>query len=208
MGYYAYASGEIAVKRDLTQDQILKLYENCVVPGTKLIMLRGQEYEIHTVDELVEVIAEGDEAFDEFNVDKRHSSPEVLNLVMYAGENYNEDDVKETLEILAPITIEGSVRYSGDGDDTFWAFDFEDGEYVEFCGEVVYECDYPKCSMSGCAFCSETGRCKASAVRTELRDNVTVKNNQVVQCGHYLHINSALGFARKVILNKEETKHA
>lgn len=207
MSYYAYANGAIAVKRDLIQDQILKLYENCVVPGTKLIMLRGREYEIHTVDELVEVIAEGDEAFKEFNVDKRHSSPEVLNLVMYAGENYNEDDVKETLEILTPITIEGSVQYSGE-DDTFWTFNFEDGEFVKFEGEVAFEYDYPKCSMSGCVFCSESGRCKASAVRTGLRDNVTVKNNKVVQCGHYLHINSALGFARKVIINKEETKHA
>lgn len=57
----------------------------------------------------------------------------------YCYDIYHEEDVLAVLDILTPITEEGSqVEFSGE-DDSHWAFELKGGKWHERSGYVVYE---------------------------------------------------------------------
>ena len=55
----------------------------------------------------------------------------------YDGKYYS-DEVLDVLYKIAPFIIEGSEMYFSGEDDCHWRFVFENGEWVEENGEVIY----------------------------------------------------------------------
>lgn len=170
MGYRATGCGKVKIKADLTDKELAKIYPAGEEPGT--LMIGGVDVQISCVEDLINAIADADEAFEAISFEASESTEKVHTLSFEHQDKYSSTLVKDTLSMFAPITLEGRIDFIGEDND-MWCFHFEKGEFVAYSGCVAFECENPECSNSCCAYCGN-GRCHAAAVRSEYRSMIKV----------------------------------
>ena len=98
----------------------------------------GEGY-IKTKDKLPEeILAEAESIFEQAEY-----ANNVLDVAVY--DKYHEDDVLTFLENIKKYTAAGEIFYEGE-DSSYWKFVFNDGEWEELNGHVVYD-DEPAVSF-------------------------------------------------------------
>lgn len=138
MGYYAKGWGTVTIKNDLTAEDFLKLYEAGRKAGS--IMLGGQDFFVTNTADFLTAMEQVNEAFDEICVERESEDGKTLLVSLSHDEKYTEELVYETLNLIAPITVDGQIDFVGE-DDSMWTFKFENGGFSEYSGQVVYACD-------------------------------------------------------------------
>ena len=174
MGYYASGFGSITIRTDFNTSTLHKRYKR------KTIDFYDGRKEIKA-NTLLDLILNHDQGFENIQICKESGGTAVLDLS--ASEKYHDDLVTETLDHLAPITIEGEIRFSGE-DDCQWCFHYESGKFLEYDDITLFDCDHPYCPKKDCIF-SDGERCRAALVKSEYARCRTVEQDHVVACSCY-----------------------
>ena len=175
MGYYASGYGSIKIRTDYDTPALHRLYKRKTIDfydGRRRI----------TADTLLDLILDHDQGFEDIQISNESDGTAVLDLS--ASEKYHGELVTETLERLAPITLEGEIRFTGE-DDCQWCFHYEKGKYLEYDGFTVFDCDHPYCPKKDCLF-SDGERCRAALVKDEYARHQTVEYDRVAACAKYI----------------------
>lgn len=138
MSYYASGYGELTIRTGISSDEIRKLYSDCIENDKLYICGR---IVCPDAESIVNAVAAAGDGFSE--VAKLAGSETDNSFVLcltHEYEKYHEEDIQETLKILAPITSDGEVEFAGE-DDSHWVFRFENGCFTEYNGSIVYDCD-------------------------------------------------------------------
>ena len=175
MGYYASGYGSITVRTDYDTPTLHKRYKRKTIDFCN----SRQKIEANT---LLDLILDHDQGFEDIQISKESEGTAVLDLS--ASEKYHGDLVMETLDRLAPITIEGEIRFSGE-DDCQWCFHYEKGKFLEYDGFTVFDCDHPYCLKKDCVF-SDGERCRAATVKSEYGTCRTIDLDHVAACSCYI----------------------
>ena len=175
MGYYASGYGSIKIRTDYDTPALHRLYKRKTIDfydGRRRI----------TADTLLDLILDHDQGFEDIQISNESDGTAVLDLS--ASEKYHGELVTETLERLAPITLEGEIRFTGE-DDCQWCFHYEKGKFLEYDGFTVFDCDHPYCLKKDCVF-SDGERCRAATVKSEYGKCRTIDLDHVAACSCYI----------------------
>ena len=186
MGYYASGYGSVIIRTDYDTPTLHKRYKRKTLDfydGRKRI----------EADTLLKLILDHDEGFEDIQISNETDGSATLDLS--ASEKYHGELVTETLDRLAPITIEGEIRFNGE-DDCQWCFHFEGGKFLEYNGDTFFECDNPYCPKKDCIF-SDGERCRASLIKSSYDKSRTVEQDHVVSCSNYVRSVRAKPWAKR-----------
>ena len=188
-----HGQGTVTICKKLTTKELRAAYGRDMIDfGDDVVAIEEEN--------LLDLIIDHDQAFESIFVDGE--TEDALTLFFDPCEKYNEALALQTLNLLAPIAIEGQINYEGE-DGRMWCLHLDKDGFHRYKGQVSFACDYPVCNQDMCAF-NVDGRCKLSCLRKELSIGFAVEKGRVVSCDAYIHVNSALGFARKKLASDAE----
>ena len=185
-----HGQGTVTIRKNLTTKELRAAY------GSDVLEFGDDAFFIEE-ENLLDIILDHDQAFESIFADGE--TDDAFTLFFDPCEKYDEALALQTLDLLAPIAIDGQINYEGE-DGRMWCLHLDKDGFHRYEGQASFACDYPVCNQDMCAF-NVDGRCKLSCLRKELSIGYTVENGRVTSCEAYIHVKSALGFTRKKVIN-------